>query len=321
MNDLDPGVPASGFSIVICAYNAEERIKPTLQHIARLRLPRNSEAEVILVDNASTDRTTSAAEAVWTEVGQPFPLRILDEPQQGQAHARRTGVIAAQFRYGVFCDDDNWLDPNYLFAVNTIFTTYAAAGIAGGCSTPESDVELPPWFYTTCSSFAVGIQADTDGDVTHRKYVWGAGMAFRTRPLQRIYLSGLDPLTTGRSGASLTSGDDGELCAWFKFYGYKLHYSSAMKFKHYMASGRLTEEYFLNFLMQPPPSFWSRYSAYLTVRYFLGGTGNNTKAKLRLLAVYVFSVGKLLLHSRDAWLIWRVDRRVRRIAKNERIGF
>lgn len=321
MQDLPDRALPAGFSIIVCAYNAEKRIEPTLRHLARLKLPTDSEAEIILVDNASTDGTSFVAQAVWLKEGQPFPLRILEEPLQGHAHARRTGVIAAQFRYGVFCDDDNWLDPDYLFAVETIFTTYAAAGIAGGCSTPESDVELPPWFYTTCSAFAVGIQADTDGDVTHRKYVWGAGMAFRTRPLKRIYLSGVNPLTTGRSGASLTSGDDGELCAWFTFYGYKLHYFSAMTFKHHMASERLTEEYFLNFVMQPPASFWSRYSAYLTVRYFLGGTGNNTKAKLQLLAVYVLSVAKLLLHPNDAWLIWRVDRRVRRIAKNERIGF
>lgn len=321
VENLDHQVSSSGFSIIVCAYNAEERIENTLRHLSRLKIPTNSEAEVILVDNASTDRTTSAAEAVWIEVGQPFPLIILEERRQGQALARRTGVLAARFQYGVFCDDDNWLDTDYLIAADTILASDPAVGVVGGCSTPEADVGLPPWFYTSSGAFAVGIQGVTDGDVTHQKYVWGAGMAFRTRPLKRIYLSDLNPLTTGRSGTLLTSGDDGELCAWFIFYGYKLHYSSTMRFKHYMASRRLTDEYFSEFVVQHPPSIWSRYSDYLTVRYILWDSGNNTNAKLRLLAVYVFSVGRLLLHRRDAWLIRRVDRRVRRIAKNERMGF
>lgn len=65
MNEI-PGMgsPQKGFSVIICCYNAVTRLKPTLEHIAGLKVPDGWAAELIIVDNNSSDDTTAYARKV-----------------------------------------------------------------------------------------------------------------------------------------------------------------------------------------------------------------------------------------------------------------
>jgi glycosyltransferase involved in cell wall biosynthesis len=59
--------------------------------------------EVIVVDNGSTDGSQSLAESFGA------PVRVIDEPQRGAAHARNTGARLACGEYLAFLDaDDVW---------------------------------------------------------------------------------------------------------------------------------------------------------------------------------------------------------------------
>lgn len=305
----------AGFSIIICAYNAEKRLEKTLQHLATLDVPDDFNVELILVDNNSTDKTQELAQIIWIRLKQPFPLHIVEEPNTGLSNARRKGVLTAQYQYGIFCDDDNWLDESYLVHTKEIFETNPQVGVIGGCSVPVSEVEFPAWFYTNCGSYAVGVQADSDGDITSRKYVWGAGMCFRVRPFQLLYRNGVQHLTTGRKGPILTSGDDGEISAWFIFLGYKLYYTSKLKFKHLMPSDRLTDEYYHRFLGKYYPSMWDRYADLLTVRYLLGVEMTFNKAFIRFLARYLLSLFRINWYFRDAMKVILLHRKVRELRK------
>lgn len=54
-------MPATlGISIMICCYNSEKRIVPTLQHLSKLKTD-GIAVEIILVNNASTDDTEMVA--------------------------------------------------------------------------------------------------------------------------------------------------------------------------------------------------------------------------------------------------------------------
>ena len=304
---------SSSFSIILCAYNAEKRLKNTLQHLAFLMVPKDSLVELILVDNNSTDHTQRYALSIWAELGQPFPFHVVEESKPGLSYARRRGVLSAQYQYGIFCDDDNWLDMNYLLHAQKIFNLDSQVGVIGGCSTPVSDVEFPPWFYSKCSSYAVGIQADYDGDISWRKFVWGAGMCFLVEPYQALYLNGVDHLTTGRKGTTLSSGDDGEICAWFIFLGYKIYYSSSLQFKHLMPKERLTNEYFFKFFGIQYPSAWHTYDHYLTVRHFLGSRLRNRNEKIVFVLQYLRSAVMILLNFPEAFQVLALDRKVQKI--------
>jgi hypothetical protein len=202
---------------------------------------------------------------------------------------------------------------NYLLHAQKIFKSNSQVGVIGGCSTPVSDVELPPWFYSKCSSYAVGIQADYDGEISWRKFVWGAGMCFLVRPFQALYKNGIDHLTTDRKGASLSSGGDGEICAWFLFLRYKIYYSSSLQFKHLMPKERLTDEYFFKFFGIYYPSAWRTYDNYLTVRYFLGSRFRNRNEKIVFMLQYFRSAVMILLNFREALQVLALDRNVQKI--------
>jgi glycosyltransferase involved in cell wall biosynthesis len=61
------------------------------------------EIDVIVVDNGSTDGSRAVAESFGA------PVRVIDEPQQGAAHARNSGAKLATGEYLAFLDaDDLW---------------------------------------------------------------------------------------------------------------------------------------------------------------------------------------------------------------------
>lgn len=301
----------NGFSIIICAYNAEGRLQATLYSLSRLRVPDGHGVEVILIDNSSTDNTQQVALSTWHELGKPFPLSTSIETRAGLSYARRRGVLRARYRYGIFCDDDNWLNSDYLIQAYKIFNENANVGIIGGCSTPATDAALPSWFYSKSNLFAVGTQAETSGDITWRKYVWGAGMCFRVHVLKSIYLHKLEPLTTDRKAEALSSGGDGEISAWFIFYGYSLQYAVSLQFQHFIPSSRLTDEYYQRFFAKRPTSLWDIYSSYLTVRYFLGMEIKNPADCVRFLASYVSSFARLIRNINETKKVMAIKKNIR----------
>jgi glycosyltransferase involved in cell wall biosynthesis len=257
-----------GISVIICCYNSASRIQTTLRYLALQEISGKFECEIIVVNNASTDDLEEVVNRVWNESGKPYPLKIVFEKTPGVALARKCGVQEAKYSYGVFCDDDNWLAPNYLSQVFNTFESNNKIGVVGGASTPVFDNTAPPWFYTNCGRYAVGIQGEKTGDITHRVYVWGAGMGFRTWLLKKIFESGLNPLVIGRKKDILTSGDDGEISVWFIFAGYRLWYDQALIFQHYIPNSRLTSSYYEKRLSDTQTDkMWPTYRDYVILKY------------------------------------------------------
>ncbi len=105
-----------GVSVIICCYNGSSRLPMTLTHLATQRVPKSLKWEVLLIDNASTDGSASIAQKIWDELLPDSELfRIILEPKAGQHFARIRGAKEAQYDLLLFCDDDNWLDPDYIF--------------------------------------------------------------------------------------------------------------------------------------------------------------------------------------------------------------
>ncbi len=95
---------ATKISIIIPAYNEEERILPLLQKLAALQTP--SEAiELIIVDDGSSDRTSDLCRQ---EIEHQFPRGklITLEKNSGKGNALRTGVAAASSPVVITMDAD-----------------------------------------------------------------------------------------------------------------------------------------------------------------------------------------------------------------------
>jgi glycosyltransferase involved in cell wall biosynthesis len=106
-------------SVVIPAYNAEAYLREALDSVfAQTRPP----DEVVVVDDGSNDRTSEVAASYGDRV------RLLRQPNRGEAAARNAGVLAARGALIAFLDaDDTWL-PRYL---ESQLGVYEAHG--GGC--------------------------------------------------------------------------------------------------------------------------------------------------------------------------------------------
>ena len=238
-----------GVSVVVCTFNGSPRIRAVLEALAASKI--ETPAEVILVDNNSTDDVANKASAIWQECGRKdIDLRIVLETEQGQAYARRAGVLACKHELVVFCDDDNLLAEDYL-SVATEILRDDTVGAAGGCGTPIFDGEPSPEFFTYASYFAVGAQIRTPDDLckevvdlseSHDHVLYGAGLVARRADLLNFYRLPFFPLVSGRKGRDLSSHDDHELCHLVSLAGKRLIYTPRLSFKHLMPKSRLCPE-------------------------------------------------------------------------------
>jgi len=99
---MRPAIPQ--VSVIIPAYNEEQRLPKGLQQIFDWLKRRELDAEVIVVDDGSTDSTA----AVVTDWSQRFPaLRLVSNGQNlGKGESVRRGMLAACGRFALFTDAD-----------------------------------------------------------------------------------------------------------------------------------------------------------------------------------------------------------------------
>ena len=216
-------------------------MKQTLKHIALQNLDADLACEVILVDNASTDNTQEKAQTIWSETScDKIKLTIVYEPKPGLAYARQTGVTNASYGYLVFCDDDNWLDKNYIINVYNLFNQHTEIAVLGGMGIAELENESlkPAWFDYFYQGYAIGPQAEKEGTISG---VYGAGMAVRKSVLKEVTKQPM--FLHDRKQNQLTSGGDAEICLRIRLAGYHVLYSPQLTFKHFLTTERLSWSY------------------------------------------------------------------------------
>lgn len=90
-------------SVIVPAYNEEERIIPTIGAIASHVSSQGYSWELILADDGSTDSTVELVKSLGMA-----NLRILVAPQNGgKGSAVQRGILAAHGKYILFADADN----------------------------------------------------------------------------------------------------------------------------------------------------------------------------------------------------------------------
>jgi glycosyltransferase involved in cell wall biosynthesis len=96
------------FSIVIPTFQRRESVCVAVGALAKLRYA--GKFEVIVVIDGSSDGTAAAL----TQLGCPFPLRLVEQANAGQAAARNRGAAEAAGEIILFLDDDMIAEPDLL---------------------------------------------------------------------------------------------------------------------------------------------------------------------------------------------------------------
>jgi dolichyl-phosphate beta-glucosyltransferase len=94
-------------SIVIPAYNEEDRIGPTLERITKYMGSRDCSFELLIVDDGSTDRTSEMVHSFVEKENFPGPIYIhRNETNQGKGYSVRRGMLEARGDFALFTDAD-----------------------------------------------------------------------------------------------------------------------------------------------------------------------------------------------------------------------
>ena len=235
----------TGITVILCCFNSESRLLQTLSHLSK-QITNGLCWEVVVVDNNSTDATAEVARRHWVQLGSPASLNLVFEPKPGLSTARQKGLASSHYDLVLFCDDDNWLEPDYLHQAHELMSQDKRIGILGGLNTAVADGPLPEWFSAVEYAYACGPQAEEDGDVSpQRLYVTGAGMVMRRNIFEELTQAGFNSQLIDRTGENLSSGGDTELCFATALLGYRVVYSSRLKLWHYMEAKRLRWAYLL----------------------------------------------------------------------------
>lgn len=94
-------------SIVMPAYNEEDRLPASLDRVLAFLAQQPFDAEVVVADDGSRDRTPEIVRARMTSLPPNVSMRLLQHLRnRGKGAAIRTGVLAAGGRYVFFLDAD-----------------------------------------------------------------------------------------------------------------------------------------------------------------------------------------------------------------------
>ncbi|MGH9509180.1 MAG: glycosyltransferase [Terriglobales bacterium] len=195
----------SKISVIMPVFNGLSPLKACLDSVLRAA-DHYGEAEVIVVDNGSTDGTYE-----WMQQEHGPTLRILRLPEVTISAVRNHGARQARGEYLSFIDSDCLVPENYFDRAMEVFRAVPAD--AAGC-----ECELPPeagWMEETW----VRLHWIQDGYVS---YLYGANFLIRRSAFEKV----------GGFDEGLLTGEDAELAQRLLAAGFKVYRAQAISAVH-----------------------------------------------------------------------------------------
>jgi glycosyltransferase involved in cell wall biosynthesis len=231
-----PHVPQA--TVIICTHDRAEVLADCLRGLARLQPPPGG-AEVVLVDNASTDATPDVARALGPAI--PVPFRSVREDALGLSHARNRGVAEAKGGILAFLDDDAVCRPDWLVRLVDAYGRHPDAECVGGRILLDWKTPMPPWWTPSLDHHLSAIDyGDAEKPLTYPDYPYGANISFRRGVFER----GLrfDP-DLGRKGGRLGAGEEMKLGLEIEATGGAIWYAPAAVVLHRADASRAQAGY------------------------------------------------------------------------------
>jgi glycosyltransferase involved in cell wall biosynthesis len=187
--------PDPAYSIVIPAYNEAGRIQPTLEQVLAFIAAQRWNAEVLVVNDGSRDRTVSIVENLSRD--NPV-LRLLENPgNRGKGYSVRNGMMEARGEVLLFSDAD--LSAPIAEAQKLFDAIAAGADIAIGSRWIRTELQthrqpLYRQFFGRIYNFALRLILGLNFKDTQCGFkAFRCSAARQIFPLQRIERWGFDP--------------------------------------------------------------------------------------------------------------------------------
>ena len=227
-------------TVAICTHNRAELLPGVIEPaIAQCRAYR---AEILVVDNASTDDTP----AVLARMRDAAPaLRVVREPRLGLSCARNRALAEVDTDIVAFLDDDAVPRPGWLEALLRAYGAQAVA-CAGGPIVSQFFSPPPPWltrqFHPVLSAYDLGPHARRLRDCPTWEYPFGANISFRVSTARAL---GGFSTRFGLRGALQLAHEETDLCLRIDRAGGEIHYVPDAVVDHRILPERLTPPFLL----------------------------------------------------------------------------
>jgi glycosyltransferase involved in cell wall biosynthesis len=233
-------MPDLQVSAIICTHNRDNYLGAAIDSLLTQDFPNY---EVIVVDNASTDRTREVVEARL-----PHPrLHYVYEPITGLSVARNTGAKAAQAEILAYLDDDAVATPHWLSALYSAYERNEKLAIAGGKVTLLwAEGMMPPNWLS--NELAGNLGAYDLGDAMvyiDRPGLTPRGLNYSIRRSFLEQIGGFDP-NLGRVGKNLLSNEELHMTELALSLGWQVAYLPDALVAHNVAPERVNQAWFLS---------------------------------------------------------------------------
>ncbi len=209
-------------SVVICTRNRACALRASLQSVAfAARACGGTEAELVVVDSASSDDTQSVVSS-WAETA-GLRVTLVREVRKGLAAARNAGVRAARGAVLAFTDDDCRLAPDYVRVLMELSARDVGMVVRGGRVDLGDPADLPFTIKTDPAP------AKYDGKRHPGGFIHGCNMAMTRATYDRI---GPFDERFG-AGAPLEAGEDTDYLYRAFLAGIAVEYAPSLVVAHH----------------------------------------------------------------------------------------
>lgn len=234
-------------SAIICTHNREEYLGAAIDSLLAQTLDRY---EIIVIDNASTDRTAAIAQQrvniAAHSATQSAQVHYFHEPTLGLSVARNRGAQEAQGEILAYLDDDAEASDGWLAALLAVFDGDGDVAIAGGKVTLiwPPDAQAPGWL---SDDLASGLGAyDLGEELTYitQPSLTPRGLNYAVRKSFLQAIGGFDT-HLGRVGKNLLSNEEQQLTRLALERDHRVVYAPHALVAHNVAPARMKPGWFL----------------------------------------------------------------------------
>jgi glycosyltransferase involved in cell wall biosynthesis len=228
-------------TVVICTHDREDilarAVEGALAEVAACG------ADLLIVDNASTDRTPAVAAELAAR--HPGRIRVAHEPRLGLSAARNRGLAEARGEIAVYLDDDAIPRRGWLAALLAPYAERAVACV-GGRIHLHFALAPPAWLTPALhGAFSAYDLGDAPRRLTYRPgdlYPFGANVSFRVADARAL---GGFSTWVGPLGRRPLVHDETDLCFRLDHAGREIRYAPAAAIDHWVFAERLTPAFLL----------------------------------------------------------------------------
>lgn len=225
---------------IICTHNRDRYLGAAIDSLLQQDY---ADYEIIIVDNASTDRTKEIVEQRLANLS----LKYIYEPELGLSVARNRGAKETNAAILAYLDDDAEASPQWLQIIAQAYQNNPQLAIAGGKVTlilPEGQT-LPKWLSEEMAGALGSYDLGEEIVYINNPNLTPRGLNYSLRRSFLTEIGGFDP-NLGRVGKNLLSNEELFMTELALARGWQVAYLPQALAAHNVSLERLQPQWFIN---------------------------------------------------------------------------